>query len=156
ETLAAFDRICSKIMGVIAVLLLGTAGLLAVETSISGTAWTLLAQDGAWQGPAAVLAGLLVGTAIAYATQYHPEWFWQGMQSVELDVWLGGAHDKDRASPRVGRYRFCDRDNWCRSNRGKRALDRHYRGSLGDHRHRQGPQKLMAPELSPEPSPRVS
>jgi uncharacterized protein len=52
----------SKIMGVIAVLLLGTAALLAVETSISGTAWTLLAQDSAWHAPAAVIAGLLVGT----------------------------------------------------------------------------------------------
>ena len=37
-------------MGVIAVLLLGTAGLLGVETPISGTAWTLLAQDSAWLG----------------------------------------------------------------------------------------------------------
>jgi uncharacterized membrane protein YfcA len=52
----------SKIMGVIAVLLLGTAVLLAVETSISRTAWTLLAQDSAWHAPAAVIAGLLVGT----------------------------------------------------------------------------------------------
>jgi uncharacterized protein len=52
----------SKIMGVITVLLIGTAGLLAVETSISGTAWTFLTQDSAWHVPAAVIAGLLVGT----------------------------------------------------------------------------------------------
>jgi uncharacterized membrane protein YfcA len=52
----------SKIMGVITVLLIGTAGLLAVEISISGTAWTFLTQDSAWHVPAAVIAGLLVGT----------------------------------------------------------------------------------------------
>jgi len=52
----------SRTMGVIAVLLLGTAGLLAVETGISGTVWILLAQDSAWHAPAAVIAGLLVGT----------------------------------------------------------------------------------------------
>ena len=51
-----------RTMGVIAVLLLGTAGLLAVETGISGTVWILLAQDSAWHAPAAVIAGLLVGT----------------------------------------------------------------------------------------------
>ena len=48
-------------MGVIAVLLLGTAALLAVETMISGTTWTLLAHDSAWRGTAAVAAGLIVG-----------------------------------------------------------------------------------------------
>jgi uncharacterized membrane protein YfcA len=51
----------TRIMGVIAVLLLGVAALLAVETMISG-AWTLIAQVSAWRGPAAVAAGLLVGT----------------------------------------------------------------------------------------------
>jgi uncharacterized protein len=52
----------TRIMGIIAVLLLGTAALLAVETMVSGTAWTLLAQDATWRGPAAIIAGLLVGT----------------------------------------------------------------------------------------------
>jgi uncharacterized membrane protein YfcA len=52
----------NRIMGVIAVLLLGTAALLALETMISGTAWALLAHDSAWCAPAAVVAGLLVGT----------------------------------------------------------------------------------------------
>lgn len=51
----------NRIMGVIAVLLLGTAALLAVETMISGSAWTLLRHDSAWVLPMAVLAGLLVG-----------------------------------------------------------------------------------------------
>jgi uncharacterized protein len=52
----------TRIMGVIAVLLLGTAALLAIETMISGTAWTLLAHDSPWRLPAAVVAGVLVGT----------------------------------------------------------------------------------------------
>jgi len=51
----------SKIMGVIAVLLIGTAGLLAIETIISGTAWMLLAQQSPWRLPLAIVAGLLVG-----------------------------------------------------------------------------------------------
>ena len=51
----------TRIMGVIAVLLLGTAALLAVETMISGSAWTLFAPDSSWRIPAAVVAGLLVG-----------------------------------------------------------------------------------------------
>lgn len=51
----------TRIMGVIAVLLLGTAGLLAVETLMSGTTWTLLAQGSPWRGPAAIAAGVLVG-----------------------------------------------------------------------------------------------
>jgi uncharacterized membrane protein YfcA len=52
----------SRIMGVIAVLLLGTAGLLAIETMVSGIAWTLLDRDSIWRAPAAVIAGLVVGT----------------------------------------------------------------------------------------------
>jgi uncharacterized membrane protein YfcA len=52
----------NRIMGVIGLLLLGTAALLAFETMISGTAWALLAHDSAWRAPAAVVAGLLVGT----------------------------------------------------------------------------------------------
>src|SRR5262245_26172471 len=51
----------ARIMGIIAVLLLGTAALLAVESMISGLAWTALAQGSAWRGPAAVVAGLFVG-----------------------------------------------------------------------------------------------
>ena len=51
----------TRIMGVIAVLLLGTAALLAVETMISGSTWTLFAPDSPWRVPAAVVAGLLVG-----------------------------------------------------------------------------------------------
>jgi uncharacterized membrane protein YfcA len=52
----------SKIMGFIAVLLIGTAGLLALETVISRTAWTLLAQGSTWRMPTAAVAGVLVGT----------------------------------------------------------------------------------------------
>ena len=53
----------TRIMGVIAVLLLGTAALLAVETMMSGTAWTLLVADSPARACAAVdRAGLLVGT----------------------------------------------------------------------------------------------
>lgn len=52
----------SRIMGVIAILLLGTAGLLALETIMSGTAWTLFTGDSPWRLPVAVVAGLLVGT----------------------------------------------------------------------------------------------
>lgn len=51
----------TRMIGVIAVLLLGTAILLAVETMISETAWTLLAPDSSWRVPAAIAAGLLVG-----------------------------------------------------------------------------------------------
>jgi uncharacterized membrane protein YfcA len=52
----------TRIMGVIAVLLLGTAALLALETMISGAAWTLLAPESPWRAPMAVVAGLLIGT----------------------------------------------------------------------------------------------
>src|SRR5262245_21621126 len=52
----------TRIIGVIAPLLLGIAGLLAMETMISGAAWTLLAHDSLWRGPTAILAGLVVGT----------------------------------------------------------------------------------------------
>jgi uncharacterized protein len=51
----------TRIMGIIAVLLLGTAALLAVETMISGSTWSLLAPESLWRVPAAVIAGLLVG-----------------------------------------------------------------------------------------------
>jgi uncharacterized protein len=51
-----------RIMGVIAVLLLGTAALLAVEAMISGTAWTLLGSGSPWRAPVAIMAGLIVGT----------------------------------------------------------------------------------------------
>jgi uncharacterized protein len=51
----------NKIMGVIAVLLLGIAGLLAIETMVSGAAWSLLALDNGWRTPVAVVAGLLIG-----------------------------------------------------------------------------------------------
>lgn len=51
----------TRIVGVIAVLLLTTAGLLAAETVFSGTAWTALAHDSPWRGAVAVIAGLLVG-----------------------------------------------------------------------------------------------
>src|SRR5262249_31125960 len=52
----------THIMSVIAVLLLVTAALLAAETMVSGTAWSLLVQGSVWRWPAAMLAGLLVGT----------------------------------------------------------------------------------------------
>jgi uncharacterized protein len=51
----------TRIMGVIAVLLLGVTALLAAETMISGASWTLLGHESAWRAPAAVVAGLLVG-----------------------------------------------------------------------------------------------
>jgi uncharacterized membrane protein YfcA len=51
----------NQIMGVIAVLLLGTAGLLAVESMISGTGWTALSPQSPWRGATAVAAGVLVG-----------------------------------------------------------------------------------------------
>jgi uncharacterized protein len=52
----------SKIMGVIALLLIGTAALLAIETVISGTAWMLLAHESPLRPPLAIVAGLVVGT----------------------------------------------------------------------------------------------
>ena len=52
----------TRIMGVIAALLLGTAALLVIETMMSGIAWTLLSHDSAWRAPVAIVAGLLVGT----------------------------------------------------------------------------------------------
>jgi uncharacterized membrane protein YfcA len=52
----------NRIVGVIAVLLLGTAALLALETMISGATSTLLAHDSAWHGSAGLVAGLFVGT----------------------------------------------------------------------------------------------
>jgi uncharacterized membrane protein YfcA len=48
-------------MGVIAVLLVATAGLLAAETFFSGAAWTALAPDSLLRPGVAVVAGLLVG-----------------------------------------------------------------------------------------------
>jgi uncharacterized protein len=52
----------TRIMGVIALLLTATAALLGAETMISGAAWTLLSHDSMWVEPAAVVAGLFVGT----------------------------------------------------------------------------------------------
>lgn len=52
----------TRITGVIAVLLFGTAALLVAETIISDAAWTVLPRDSAWRTPAAVVAGLLIGT----------------------------------------------------------------------------------------------
>ena len=51
----------NRMMGVIACLLLATAVLLALETFVSGAAWSVLAHDSAWRGIAAVVAGLFVG-----------------------------------------------------------------------------------------------
>jgi uncharacterized protein len=51
----------ARMMGVIAVLLLATAGLLAVETLMHGAAWSALTHGSAWTLPVAVAAGLLVG-----------------------------------------------------------------------------------------------
>jgi uncharacterized membrane protein YfcA len=51
----------ASIMGVIAALLVATAGLLAAETFFSGAAWTALAPDSLLRPVAAVAAGLLVG-----------------------------------------------------------------------------------------------
>src|SRR5207237_593433 len=51
----------TRMMGVIAVLLLATAALLAGETLLHGLAWSALVADSHWRLPAAVCAGLLVG-----------------------------------------------------------------------------------------------
>jgi uncharacterized membrane protein YfcA len=51
-----------RIVGVIAVLLLLIAGLLALETILSGAQWMLLAHGSGWRWPVAILAGLIVGT----------------------------------------------------------------------------------------------
>jgi uncharacterized protein len=50
-----------RVTGLIAALLLLTAGLLALETFVSGVAWTALQDGSAWRGPVAVIAGVLVG-----------------------------------------------------------------------------------------------
>lgn len=50
-----------RIMGIIAVLLLATAALLAAETMLSGRTMALMAHDSYWIAPVAVLAGLVVG-----------------------------------------------------------------------------------------------
>jgi uncharacterized membrane protein YfcA len=52
----------TRIMSVIAVLLLATAALLAFETLIAGASWFALANDTPWRSVAAVIAGLCVGT----------------------------------------------------------------------------------------------
>jgi uncharacterized protein len=52
----------TRIVGVIAVLLLATATLLAAETLISRAAWDLLPDDFILRGSAAVVAGFIVGT----------------------------------------------------------------------------------------------
>ena len=51
----------ARMMGVIASLLLATAALLAIETMMSGSGWTLFTQESPWRLPAAVGVGLLVG-----------------------------------------------------------------------------------------------
>jgi uncharacterized protein len=50
-----------RIMGVIALLLLATAVLLAAEAFLHGAAWSALAPDSAFRLPVAILAGLAVG-----------------------------------------------------------------------------------------------
>jgi uncharacterized membrane protein YfcA len=52
----------TRIMGVIAVFLSGTAALLALETLISDASWVALTADSPWRSVAAVIAGLFVGT----------------------------------------------------------------------------------------------
>jgi uncharacterized protein len=51
----------TRMMSVIAVLLLATSALLAAETLLHGVSWSALAADSRWELPAAVCAGLLVG-----------------------------------------------------------------------------------------------
>jgi uncharacterized membrane protein YfcA len=51
-----------RITAIIALLLLGTAAILALETMVSGAAWTLLADASPWQIPLAIAGGLCVGT----------------------------------------------------------------------------------------------
>lgn len=51
----------TRIMVIVAILLLATAALLALETMISGTTWVALAHDSAWRGAVAIVCGLLVG-----------------------------------------------------------------------------------------------
>lgn len=50
----------TRLLGIIAALLLATAGLLALETVLAGT-WTALAHGSPWRGVVAVIAGLFVG-----------------------------------------------------------------------------------------------
>jgi uncharacterized protein len=50
-----------RMMGVIAVLLLATAALLAGETVLHGAAWSVTAHGSLWSFPVAVVAGLVVG-----------------------------------------------------------------------------------------------
>jgi uncharacterized protein len=45
----------ARIVGIIAVLLLGIAGLLALEAIVSGAAWMLLAHDSGWRWPIAII-----------------------------------------------------------------------------------------------------
>jgi uncharacterized protein len=51
----------TRMMGVISVLLLATAALLAGETLLHGVAWSALAAESQWRLPAALCVGLLVG-----------------------------------------------------------------------------------------------
>jgi uncharacterized protein len=51
----------TRMMGVIAGILLATAMLLAAEILFTDAAWSALTYDSAWRGPASVAAGLLVG-----------------------------------------------------------------------------------------------
>jgi uncharacterized protein len=50
-----------RMMGVIAILLLATAALLAAEALMQGTVWSVMAHGSPWSFPIAVGAGLLVG-----------------------------------------------------------------------------------------------
>jgi hypothetical protein len=51
----------TRMIGVIAGILLATAVLLAAETFFPDAAWSALTYDSAWRGPASVAADLLVG-----------------------------------------------------------------------------------------------
>lgn len=51
----------TRITGIIAFLLLVTAGLLVFETLATGAGWALLPHDPIWRGLAAIAAGLVVG-----------------------------------------------------------------------------------------------
>jgi uncharacterized membrane protein YfcA len=50
-----------RMMGLIALLLLATAILLAAETFMQGATWSVFSGDSVWRFPVAIAAGLLVG-----------------------------------------------------------------------------------------------
>jgi hypothetical protein len=77
----------SRMMSVIAFLLLATAGLLAAETQMHGAAWSALTHGSAWTLPVAVVAGLLVGaiSSLLGVAGVHHSYF-------DFRLWRGHSH----------------------------------------------------------------